>query len=100
MAGFCVSGRLARPVIRRAFLGWVHDVVWSSGGFVPISPALSVHAYAPPLTAMSPRSDGAKHVARRKRTDLTEHPEGMSRIDAMLSTAFAWLNRLRPGTSR
>ena len=59
-------------------LGWVHDVVWSSGGgsSAPISPALSVHAYAPPLTAMSYYEVTERNMLRRKRTDLTEQPEG------------------------
>ena len=39
-------------------LGWVHDVVWApdrdtSAPIAPIAPTLSVHAYSPPLTAMS-----------------------------------------------
>src|ERR1700743_1792681 len=46
-------------------LGWVHDVVWAprpvtepgagrpGAGGGPVSPTLSVHAYSPPLTAMS-----------------------------------------------
>ncbi len=59
-------------------LGWVHDVVWSSGGdsSAPVSPALSVHAYAPPLTAMSFYEVTERNMLRRKRTDLTEDPEG------------------------
>src|SRR3954470_7913928 len=34
-------------------LGWVHDVVWSPEPTHVVGPTLSVHAYSPPLTAMS-----------------------------------------------
>jgi Cysteine dioxygenase type I len=66
-------------------LGWVHDVVWASerGTSVPISisppaatPTLSVHAYSPPLTAMSYYEVTKRNTLRRKRTELTEAPEG------------------------
>lgn len=55
-------------------LGWVHDVVWARSP-VP-SPTLSVHAYSPPLTAMSYYDVTARGTLRRQRTELTEHPEG------------------------
>ena len=55
-------------------LGWVHDVVWARSP-AP-SPTLSVHAYSPPLTAMSYYDVTARGTLRRKRTELTEHPEG------------------------
>ncbi|SCX29939.1 cysteine dioxygenase [Mycolicibacterium fluoranthenivorans] len=64
-------------------LGWVHDVVWApaaaTGGFagVPAVPVtLSVHAYSPPLTAMSYYEVTDKQTLRRNRTELTDAPEG------------------------
>ncbi|MGW0159204.1 cysteine dioxygenase [Mycobacterium sp. NPDC003323] len=59
-------------------LGWVHDVVWaresvSVGGAA--MPTLSVHAYSPPLTAMSYYSVTGRNTLRRNRTELTEVPE-------------------------
>lgn len=64
-------------------LGWVHDVVWApENDAVPIVPALSVHptlsvhAYSPPLSAMSYYDVNEQHMLRRKRTELTEYPEG------------------------
>ncbi|MEB3980418.1 cysteine dioxygenase [Mycobacterium sp. 663a-19] len=65
-------------------LGWVHDVVWapravaaaapaSSG---PVEPTLSVHAYSPPLTAMSYYEVTDRNRLRRRRTELTDQPEG------------------------
>ena len=67
-------------------LGWVHDVVWTPappgageatgnrGGRAPVT--LSVHAYSPPLTAMSYYSVTERNTLRRNRTELTEVPEG------------------------
>lgn len=64
-------------------LGWVHDVVWAPEDdavpIVPIpsaQPTLSVHAYSPPLTAMSYYEVNERQMLRRKRTELTEYPEG------------------------
>ncbi|MGD1170370.1 cysteine dioxygenase [Mycobacterium seoulense] len=62
-------------------LGWVHDVVWAPRRVaVPISgparPALSVHAYSPPLTAMSYYEVTGRDRLRRQRTELTDQPEG------------------------
>jgi hypothetical protein len=57
-------------------LGWVHDVVWAPTAPVTISePTLSVHAYSPPLTAMSYYEVTDRSTLRRKRTELTDHPE-------------------------
>lgn len=61
-------------------LGWVHDVVWArdsvtAGGIAP-APTLSVHAYSPPLTAMSYYDVTDRNTLRRKRTQLTDKPEG------------------------
>ena len=65
-------------------LGWVHDVVWAprpvSGPPVtskgPVQPTLSVHAYSPPLTAMSYYDVTDRNTLRRQRTELTDQPEG------------------------
>jgi hypothetical protein len=62
-------------------LGWVHDVVWSResvavGGRTAPAPTLSVHAYSPPLTAMSYYDVTDRNTLRRKRTELTDKPEG------------------------
>ncbi|MDA2892676.1 cysteine dioxygenase family protein [Mycolicibacterium sp. BiH015] len=62
-------------------LGWVHDVVWApetitTGGVAPIAPTLSVHAYSPPLTAMSYYEVTERNTLRRNRTELTDKPEG------------------------
>ncbi|WNG80880.1 cysteine dioxygenase [Mycobacterium sp. ITM-2016-00316] len=76
-------------------LGWVHDVVWAAPagwGHLPLAgesvatvgsalptPApvtLSVHAYSPPLTAMSYYGVTERNALRRSRTELTDAPEG------------------------
>ncbi|HTQ17506.1 cysteine dioxygenase [Mycobacterium sp.] len=64
-------------------LGWVHDVVWaprpvSASGAIaaPLQPTLSVHAYSPPLTAMSYYQVTDRNTLRRQRTELTDQPEG------------------------
>jgi hypothetical protein len=65
-------------------LGWVHDVVWAprlapelpSTSAAPVQPTLSVHAYSPPLTAMSYYEITDRKTLRRKRTELTDQPEG------------------------
>ncbi|MDR3662521.1 MAG: cysteine dioxygenase family protein [Mycobacterium sp.] len=58
-------------------LGWVHDVVLASGqDATPASPTLSVHAYSPPLTAMSYYDVTDRDTLRRVRTELTDTPEG------------------------
>lgn len=48
-------------------LGWVHDVVSADTA----QETLSVHAYSPPLTAMSYYEVTARHTLRRTRTELT-----------------------------
>ncbi|SOJ56734.1 Cysteine dioxygenase [Mycobacterium simulans] len=61
-------------------LGWVHDVVWAPRPAViagPAEPTLSVHAYSPPLTAMSYYEVTGRDTLRRKRTELTDQPEGV-----------------------
>lgn len=66
-------------------LGWVHDVVRApddSGAPIEISsdaPTLSVHAYSPPLTAMSFYEVTDHRTLRRTRTELTDLPEGGSK---------------------
>jgi len=71
-------------------LGWVHDVVWAPRPVPgPVSrpvagpattgkaqPTLSVHAYSPPLTAMSYYEITDRNRLRRGRTELTDQPEG------------------------
>lgn len=63
-------------------LGWVHDVVWaprpapvSAKVASPVPPTLSVHAYSPPLTAMSYYEVTDRDTLRRTRTELTDQPE-------------------------
>lgn len=63
-------------------LGWVHDVVWAretvtgGGAAVPVpGPTLSVHAYSPPLTAMSYYQITTQNTLRRSHTELTDTPE-------------------------
>ena len=56
-------------------LGWVHDVVWAPAAG-PVAPTLSVHAYSPPLTAMSYYEVTSRNTLRRNRTELTDAPEG------------------------
>lgn len=62
-------------------LGWVHDVVWAPRPVTqlvsgPARPSLSVHAYSPPLTAMSYYEVNDQNRLRRQRTELTDQPEG------------------------
>jgi len=57
-------------------LGWVHDVVGAPILADPATPTLSVHAYSPPLTAMSYYEVTERATLRRTRTDLTDGPEG------------------------
>jgi hypothetical protein len=68
-------------------LGWVHDVVWAprpvpeplpaaGGTAFAVQPTLSVHAYSPPLTAMSYYEVTDRNRLRRQRTELTDQPEG------------------------
>lgn len=62
-------------------LGWVHDVVWaprpvSEQAAITVQPTLSVHAYSPPLTAMSYYQVTERNTLRRQRTELTDQPEG------------------------
>lgn len=61
-------------------LGWVHDVVRApdhvAGVPEPSNPTLSVHAYSPPLSAMSYYEVTGHGTLRRTRTVLTDQPEG------------------------
>ncbi len=66
-------------------LGWVHDVVWAprpvpqpatKAAPAAVPPTLSVHAYSPPLTAMSYYEVTDRNRLRRERTELTDQPEG------------------------
>ena len=55
-------------------LGWVHDVVWTPERDLsaPVTPTLSVHAYSPPLTAMSYYAVDSGGALRRTRSVLTD----------------------------
>lgn len=59
-------------------MGWVHDVMRAPDRPIAISnsPTLSVHAYSPPLTAMSYYEVTQANTLRRSRTVLTDEPEG------------------------
>ena len=59
-------------------LGWVHDVVRAldRDTSAPVGTTLSVHAYSPPLTAMSYYDVTSRNTLRRNRTELTDAPEG------------------------
>lgn len=61
-------------------LGWVHDVQrhdpgQTAGTAGATEPTLSVHAYSPPLTAMSFYDVLEPGRLRRTRTELTDQPE-------------------------
>ena len=53
-----------------------YDVVGAPTLADPASPTLSVHAYSPPLTAMSYYEVTERAALRRTRTALTDGPEG------------------------
>jgi hypothetical protein len=53
-------------------LGWVHDV---GSGATAEDLSLSVHAYSPPLTAMSYYAVTGRRTLRRTHTELTDQPE-------------------------
>ncbi|WP_062991539.1 cysteine dioxygenase [Nocardia anaemiae] len=72
-------------------IGWVHDVMRAPAAASdclqvarnstaesvgPLDPTLSVHAYSPPLTAMSYYEVTGHGTLRRSRTVLTDQPEG------------------------
>jgi quercetin dioxygenase-like cupin family protein len=57
-------------------IGWVHDVMHSGATHSVSDPTLSVHAYSPPLTAMSYYEVTAQGTLRRTRSVLTDEPEG------------------------
>jgi hypothetical protein len=57
-------------------LGWVHDVVWAPDSSPHVGPTLSVHAYSPPLSAMSYYEVTHRNTLRRMRTELTDSSEG------------------------
>ncbi|MGH3636631.1 cysteine dioxygenase [Mycobacterium sp.] len=59
-------------------LGWVHDLVWApppTPAAVLSGPTVSVHAYSPPLSAMSYYEVTDRNTLRRQRTELTDVPE-------------------------
>ena len=55
-------------------LGWVHDVMHDPAS-ATTGPTLSVHAYSPPLTAMSYYEVTERSTLRRTRSELTDEPE-------------------------
>ncbi|CCQ14803.1 Cysteine dioxygenase [Rhodococcus sp. AW25M09] len=55
-------------------LGWVHDVMHDPAS-ATTGPTLSVHAYSPPLTAMSYYEVTERSTLRRTRSELTDAPE-------------------------
>ncbi|MFC9660914.1 cysteine dioxygenase [Nocardia sp. NPDC127606] len=60
-------------------IGWVHDVVRAPAvaeSVGPLDPTLSVHAYSPPLSAMSYYEVTGHGTLRRTKTVLTDQPEG------------------------
>lgn len=57
-------------------IGWVHDVMRAPDSPVSADPTLSVHAYSPPLTAVSYYEITDRATLRRTRTELTDQPEG------------------------
>ncbi|MEU4323438.1 cysteine dioxygenase family protein [Nocardia fluminea] len=60
-------------------IGWVHDVVRAPAAAEsvgPLDPTLSVHAYSPPLSAMSYYEVTGHGTLRRTKTVLTDQPEG------------------------
>lgn len=73
-----LRGRTLSAGDQAAFpLGWVHDVVRAPGPVAgPTDPTLSVHAYSPPLSAMSYYEVTGHGTLRRTRTVLTDQPEG------------------------
>jgi rhodanese-related sulfurtransferase len=84
--------------------GWIHDVTRhpeSADRLTPAAgplPTLSVHAYSPPLTAMSfyEITDGGR--LRRTRSELTDAPEPTGRgIDARLAEARSRIDRVAAG---
>jgi hypothetical protein len=59
-------------------LGWVHDVMHDPASNTT-GPTLSVHAYSPPLTAMSYYEVTERATLRRTRSELTAEPEKATR---------------------
>ncbi|MFC9892874.1 cysteine dioxygenase [Nocardia sp. NPDC127579] len=57
-------------------IGWVHDVEHAPEPSGLGDPTLSVHAYSPPLTAMSYYEVSDHGTLRRTHTVLTDQPEG------------------------
>lgn len=72
-------------------LGWVHDVVRApeiaTSDVGPLDPTLSVHAYSPPLTAMSYYQVTGHGTLRRTRTILTDEPEPDTAVSGIPSAA-------------
>lgn len=64
-------------------LGWVHEVTRapeSAPNAGPLDPTLSVHAYSPPLTAMSYYEVTGRGTLRRTHTELTTADDHELRI--------------------
>lgn len=75
-AGTALERRLLHAGDQASFpLGWVHDVMRAPAS-TTTGPTLSVHAYSPPLTAMSYYDVTDASTLRRTHTVLTDEPEG------------------------
>lgn len=88
--------------------GWVHDVTrhpdaHDAASGEATTPTLSVHAYSPPLTAMSYYEVSPSGRLRRVRSELTDEPEAPPRhplpssergIDALLAAARDRIDRV------
>lgn len=88
--------------------GWVHDVTRHADAHDAASgeadtPTLSVHAYSPPLTAMSYYEVTPRGRLRRVRSELTDEPEGPiggRGIDELLATARDRIDRVEAADLR
>ncbi|MBS4101339.1 hypothetical protein KFZ73_08805 [Tsukamurella paurometabola] len=88
--------------------GWVHDVTrhpdaHDAATGEAATPTLSVHAYSPPLTAMSYYEVTPGGRLRRVRSELTDEPEGPTDgrgIDELLASARDRIDRVEAADLR
>lgn len=88
--------------------GWVHDVTrhpeaHDAASGEAAAPTLSVHAYSPPLTAMSYYEVTPGGRLRRVRSELTDEPEGSTGghgIDVLLAQARDRIDRVEAADLR